>query len=67
MGPEGGKPVIKSTNISAQIRWGIGSGFNNPCLVSRHTELRPQTIQFRRKYHTSFAAPGQKNYQDNME
>ena len=59
--------MMKSITISAQIRWGIGNGFNNPYFVSRQTVLLPYTVQFRRNRRISLAAPGQKNRRDSIE
>ena len=56
-----GRSVIKSIEISDQIRSGIGSGFKNPCLRLLQDLLLPQPLQLLVKVRTSRAIPGQKN------
>jgi len=58
---DSGRPVMKSIEISDQIRSGIGSGFKNPFLRDLYDLFRPQPSQASVKSLISFDIPGQKN------
>ncbi len=60
--PDGGNLVIKSIEISVQIRSGIGSGFNRPCCFSLYMVILPYISQFRRNFRTSWLRPGYMNF-----
>jgi hypothetical protein len=58
---DSGSSVIKSMDISDQIRSGIGSGFRKPFLLDLYDLFWPQPSQASIKSLISFDIPGQKN------